>query len=51
MFEYKVDMVDEHIRTNNDTYKERFENFKNDNQRIKESKDNIELIIMDNSSK
>ena len=42
-------MIDEHLRTNDDTYKERFDNFKNDDERVKETKDTIELIILDNS--
>ena len=31
-------------------FKERFENYKKDNERMKETKDTIELMISDNSS-
>jgi hypothetical protein len=51
IFDEKIDMIDEHLRnSDNDAFKERFENFKNDDERVKESKESIELLIIDNSS-
>lgn len=44
----QIDMMDEFFKKDS-TRKERFESFKNDKERMKESRDNIELVILDNS--